>query len=49
MIIFFFLLAVRLNSKLAGDYLSVSRIFALRDIDDAQASARLTGGSNVQF
>ncbi|HEU5147894.1 MAG TPA: DUF4271 domain-containing protein [Chryseosolibacter sp.] len=43
-----FLIALRLNPKLAGDYLSVTRMFSARDSDDSQA-ARLTGGSNVQF
>jgi hypothetical protein len=48
-IILLFLLAVRLNPKLAADYFSVSRILSSREADDSQASARLTSGSNVQF
>lgn len=44
-----FLIALRLNPKLAGDYLSITRIFSARDADDGQAGARLTGGSNIQF
>ena len=48
-IIVLFLLALRLNPKLASDYFSVRSIFSARDADDTQASARLTGGSNVQF
>jgi hypothetical protein len=49
LIILLFLVAARLNPKLASDYFSLSRIFASRDTDDSQASARITGGSNVQF
>lgn len=48
-IIVLFLVALRLNPKLASDYLSVTRMFSARDADDSQAGARLTGGSNVQF
>lgn len=44
-----FLAAARVNPKLAADYFAVSRIFMSREMDDSQASARLTGGSNVQF
>lgn len=49
LIILLFLVAARLNPKLASDYFSPNRILASRDADDSQASARLTGGSNVQF
>ena len=49
LIILLFLIAARLNPKLSSDYFSLSRIFASRDADDSQASARITGGSNVQF
>jgi hypothetical protein len=48
-IILLFLLAVRVNPKLAADYFSVTRLLASREADDSQASARLTSGSNVQF
>ena len=48
-IIVLFVLALRLNPRLAADYFSISRIFSSRDADDGQTSARLTGGSNVQF
>ena len=48
-IILLFLLAVRLNPKLAADYFSISRLMSSREADDSQASARLTSGSNVQF
>jgi hypothetical protein len=48
-IIVLFVIALRLNPRLAADYFSISRIFSSRDADDGQASARLTGGSNVQF
>lgn len=49
LVVVLFLIALRLNPKLASDYFSVSRIFASRDADDGQVSARLTGGSNVPF
>jgi hypothetical protein len=49
LIIILFVLAIRLNSKLASDYFSMRAIVTARDADDSQASARLTGGSNVQF
>ena len=48
-IIVLFLFTLRLNPKLASDYLSVRNIFSSRDAEDSQASARLTSGSNVQF
>ena len=48
-IVVLFLIALRLNPKLAGDYLSVTRIFSARDAEDSQAGARLTGGANIQF
>ena len=48
-IILLFLLALRLNPKLAADYLSISRMFSSREAEDSQASARLTSSSNVQF
>lgn len=44
-----FLAAFRLNPKLGADYFAIDRIFASREMDDSQASARLTVGSNVQF
>lgn len=49
LVIVLFLVALRLNPKLASDYFSVRSIFSSRDADDSQTSARLTGGSNVQF
>lgn len=49
LIIVFFVLALRLNPKLASDYFSITRIFSSRDADDSQAGARLTGGSNLPF
>lgn len=49
MIILLFLVVVRANPKLASDYFSLRSIFSSRDVDDSQASARLTSGSNVQF
>jgi len=48
-IIFLFLIAMRINPKLASDYLSIIRIFSVREADDAQANARLTSSSNIQF
>jgi hypothetical protein len=48
-IVLLFLLALRLNPKLAADYFSISRIFSSREADDSQTSARLTSSSNVQF
>lgn len=48
-IIMLFLLTLRLNPKLAGDYFSVARIFSAREAEDTQSSARLTSSSNVQF
>lgn len=48
-IILLFLLALRLNPKLAADYFSASRIFSAREAEDSQSSARLTSSSNVQF
>lgn len=48
-VVVLFLLALRLNPKLASDYFSLSRIFTSRDADESPAGARLTGGSNVQF
>jgi len=49
LVVVLFVLALRLNPKLAADYFSVTRMFSLRDVDDGQATARLTGGSNIQF
>ena len=49
LVVVLFVLALRLNPKLASDYFSVARIFTARDADDSQATARMTGGSNVQF
>lgn len=49
LVVILFVLALRLNPKLATDYLSVTRMFSVRDVDDSQAAARLTGGSNIQF
>src|SRR5688572_18674256 len=40
---------MRINSKLASDYFFIIRIFFLREGDDAQAKARLTSSSNIQF
>jgi len=48
-IILLFLLVFRLHPKLASDYFSIIRIFSSRDIDDGQASSRLTSSSNIQF
>jgi hypothetical protein len=48
-IILLFLLALRLNPKLAADYFSVSRIFSPHEAEDSQSGARLTSSSNVQF
>ena len=42
-------LEMRLNPKLARDYFAIGRILSSRDVDDSQASARLTSGANVQF
>jgi hypothetical protein len=44
-----FVVAMRLNPKLASDYFSVQKLFSSRESDESQASARLTSGSNVQF
>jgi hypothetical protein len=44
-----FALATRLNPKLSSDYLSLQKVFSLRDADDSQSNARLTNSSNVQF
>lgn len=44
-----FLLTIRLNPKLTSDYFSVSRIFSLREGEDAQSNARLASSSNLQF
>jgi hypothetical protein len=49
LIILLFVLAMRLNPKLAAEYFSIPRMFSSRDADDSQASARLTSSSNVQF
>lgn len=49
MIILLFLVALRLNPKLAAEYFSVSRIFSMREAEDNQSNVRLTGSSNVQF
>jgi hypothetical protein len=49
MIIILFVLAVRLNPKLSSDYLSLQKMFSLRDADDSQSNARLTNSANVQF
>jgi hypothetical protein len=44
-----FLVIMRINPKLTSDYLSVTRIFSVRDADDAQSNARITSSSNIQF
>jgi hypothetical protein len=49
MIIILFVLAIRLNPKLSSDYLSLEKVFSLRDADDSQSNARLTNSANVQF
>lgn len=49
LIILLFILTMRLNPKLAAEYFSIPRMFASRDVEDSQASGRLTSGSNVQF
>jgi hypothetical protein len=49
LIILLSVFVIRLNPKLASDYFSASRIFSLREVDDAQSSARLTSSANVQF
>lgn len=49
LIMVLFLIIMRLNPKLAGDYFSVIRIFSLREGDDSQSNARLTSSTNVQF
>lgn len=49
LIIVLFLATVKLNPKLASDYFSVTKIFSLREAEDAQANARLTSSSNFQF
>ena len=49
LIVVLFVLALRLNPKLAADYFSISSIFSSRDADDSPAGARLTGGSNIPF
>lgn len=49
LVIILFLVITRFNPKLASDYFSVTRIFSLREGDDAQANARLTSSSNIQF
>ena len=48
-VILLFLVAWKVNPKLASDYFSVIRMLSHRDVDDGQVSTRLTGGSNVQF
>ena len=49
LIVVLFVVALRLNPKLAADYFSITSIFSSRDADDSPAGARLTGGSNIQF
>jgi hypothetical protein len=49
LIMLLFVMELRLNPKLAGDYFSIGRILSSREADDSQASARLTSGANVQF
>lgn len=44
-----FLLVININPKLASDYFSVTRIFSLRDTDDAHSSTRLAAGADFQF
>lgn len=50
----FFLLAMlimvgRLNPKLAADYLSITRIFSLREGDDSQLYSRIGNSTNILF
>ncbi len=49
LIIVYFVAASRLNPKLAGDYLDIANIVALKDAEDSHANARLTNSSNLQF
>ncbi len=48
-VIVLFIVAFRMNPKLASDYFAVNRILASRELEDSQSSVRLTGGSNIQF
>lgn len=48
-VIILFLITTRLNPKLTSDYFSVTKIFSLREGDDAQSNARLTNSSNIAF
>ena len=49
LIITLFVMMMRLNPKLSNDYLSIAKMFSLREGDDAQSNARLTSSSNIQF
>lgn len=40
---------VRLNPKLASDYFSITKIFFLRESDDAQVYSRITSSTNILF
>jgi len=48
-IIFLFLVVLRLHPKQAADYLSIFRMFSSREAEEGQNSARLTNSANVQF
>ena len=49
LIITLFVMMMRLNPKLSNDYLSIAKMFSLREGDDAQSNARLTSSANIQF
>lgn len=40
---------VRLNPKLASDYFSITKIFFLRESDEAQVYSRITSSTNILF
>jgi len=43
------LIITRLNRKLAADYLSVTRMFSLREGDDSQMFSRIASSTNILF
>lgn len=49
LLIVMLLVIIRLNPKLAGDYLSVTRIFSLREGEDAQMYSRIANSTNILF
>src|SRR5690606_22073717 len=49
LLIVMLLVIIRLNPKLAGDYLSVTRIFSMREGEDAQMYSRIANSTNILF